>query len=352
MSKVKVSIVVPVYNVRQYIERCVLSIINQTCTDIECIFVDDCSPDDSIKIIESLLLGYVGSIHFSIIHHDRNRGLSAARNTGTRKAQGDYVYYLDSDDEITPTCIESLLLVADKYLVADIVQGSTKSIPQPEKLLHDWRNIQSKINYPEFTEDKDWIIYHLYAPCNFIPVNAWNKLIKKSFIDNAGNALYFKEGIIHEDERWIFDVAEQIHAMAFSTQITYIHYLTENSIMTSGSNYKSISAWDQILKDKFNYMHEPFLDMQMVYWISMAAAKYLQIDYSSKEKELVESFHKTIQLMIKKCLKEGRFLMFCCILLVRITPLYCIKGKKWVQRRMRYESLCEFFDCKNPYLKS
>jgi len=326
--------------------------MNQTCTDIECIFVDDCSPDDSIKIIESLLLGYVGSIHFSIIHHDRNRGLSAARNTGTRKAQGDYVYYLDSDDEITPTCIESLLLVADKYLVADIVQGSTKSIPQPENLLNDWRNIQSKINYPEFTEDKDWIIYHLYAPSNFIPVNAWNKLIKKSFIDNAGNALYFKEGIIHEDERWIFDVAEQIHAIAFSTQISYIHYLTENSIMTSGSNYKSISAWNEILKDKFDYMHEPFLDMQIVYWISMAAAKYLQIDYCSKEKELVESFRETIHIMMKKCFKEGRFLMFFYVLLLRITPLNYIKGKKWIQRKMRYALLYKHLGCKNPYLMS
>lgn len=318
-NDVLVSIIVPVYNVELFIERCFNSVIEQTYKHLECLFIDDCSPDNSIKILEHLISEYKGSIFFKIIRHEKNRGLSAARNTGTRKAQGDYVYYLDSDDEITPTCIESLLLVADKYLVADIVQGSTKSIPQPENLLNDWRNIQSKINYPEFTEDKDWIIYHLYAPSNFIPVNAWNKLIKKSFIDNAGNALYFKEGIIHEDEHWMFKMSECISSIAFSKDFTYIHYANEGSIMLSGSNYKSINSWAIILDDVYFSLQNPCLKLKRSYCISIVKKQYFRINMDTEEKNLVVKYkcliHKMQIFSFKKCDFVSGLLL---------TMLYCL----------------------------
>lgn len=103
-----ISIVVPVYNVSLYVERCVRSVMAQTYPVLECILVDDASPDDSIAKCEKLIAAYDGAISFVVLHHERNRGLSAARNTGTDAAQGDYIYYLDSDDEITPDCIEKV----------------------------------------------------------------------------------------------------------------------------------------------------------------------------------------------------------------------------------------------------
>ena len=105
-----VSIVVPVYNVAPYIESCLKSVMGQTYAgDMECLLVDDCGSDDSMAIAERMIGAYTGPIRFQILHHEHNRGLSAARNTGTDAATGDYVLYLDSDDELTQDCIERLM---------------------------------------------------------------------------------------------------------------------------------------------------------------------------------------------------------------------------------------------------
>ena len=124
----KISIIVPVYNVELYIKECFESIAAQTYKgEIECIFVDDCGQDDSVAILEKLIAEYHGPIQFSIVHHEHNKGLSGARNTGIRKAKGDYLYFLDSDDTITPDCIEKLVMLVEKYPGVEMVQGSTKS---------------------------------------------------------------------------------------------------------------------------------------------------------------------------------------------------------------------------------
>ena len=109
----KVSIIIPVYNVSLYIERCIKSVMSQTYQDIECILVNDATPDDSIAIAERLIADYNGTIQFRILNHEHNKGQSTARNTGIDASTGDYLYFLDSDDEITPpqfpisTCIYS-----------------------------------------------------------------------------------------------------------------------------------------------------------------------------------------------------------------------------------------------------
>ena len=108
---VRISIIVPIYNVEPYIERCLRSVMIQTYSNIECILVDDCTLDNSMKICDCLLGNYIGPIEFKVLHHDHNRGLSAARNTGTDAATGEYIFYLDSDDEITPDSIS--LMVAE-----------------------------------------------------------------------------------------------------------------------------------------------------------------------------------------------------------------------------------------------
>ena len=84
----KVSIIIPVFNVSEYIERCIKSVMNQTYSDIECLIVDDATLDDSIEKCERLIVEYKGPIKFSILHHQKNRGLSAARNTGTARQIG------------------------------------------------------------------------------------------------------------------------------------------------------------------------------------------------------------------------------------------------------------------------
>ena len=95
----KITIVIPVYNVAPYIEECLRSVMNQSWQGtIECILVDDCGADNSMKIINQILQSYQGDLEFKIIHHEQNRGLSAARNSGIDAATGDYVYFLPVGD--------------------------------------------------------------------------------------------------------------------------------------------------------------------------------------------------------------------------------------------------------------
>ena len=83
-----VAIIIPVYNVSDYIENCMMSVMNQTYDDMECIIVDDATQDDSIDKCYRMIQVYQGPIKFSILHHGKNRGLSAARNTGAEAATG------------------------------------------------------------------------------------------------------------------------------------------------------------------------------------------------------------------------------------------------------------------------
>ena len=105
----KVSIVIPIYNVSAYIENCLESVRKQIYQDLEVILVDDCGTDNSMEIVQEYL-EYHNFVEVKIIHHTHNRGLSAARNTGLEAATGDYVYFLDSDDALMEDCI--FILVA------------------------------------------------------------------------------------------------------------------------------------------------------------------------------------------------------------------------------------------------
>ncbi|MFR5960350.1 MAG: glycosyltransferase family 2 protein [Bacteroides stercoris] len=91
-----ISVIIPIYNVEKFVERCILSIINQTYTkEVECIIVNDCTPDSSMKIVERLVADYKGQIRFKLLNHERNKGIAAVRNTGLNAASGDYIIYSD-----------------------------------------------------------------------------------------------------------------------------------------------------------------------------------------------------------------------------------------------------------------
>ena len=119
-----VSILVPIYNVERYIERCARSVFEQTYENLEFIFVDDCSPDDSVRILERVVEDYPqwkGRI--KILYHDHNRGLAAARNTLVDACKGEFITHVDSDDWVEPNMVE-LLMKRQQETDADIVTGN------------------------------------------------------------------------------------------------------------------------------------------------------------------------------------------------------------------------------------
>lgn len=242
LNMVKVSIIVPVYNVEKYIERCLSSIIHQTYIGcIECIIVDDCGKDNSMTIAEKIVAEYKDNIRFVIIHHEYNRGLSAARNSGLDVATGDYIYYLDSDDELPADAIQLMVDEVSNHPNIDMVQGYTQSVPMTD--YYDTSCFEDH----QYVTDNIWIRENFYCAGKTIPVNGVNKLLKCEFLKR--NNLYFKEGIIHEDEHWMFYLVQKLSSMAFIFKPTYIRYFNEGSIMSSQSLEKDGISMGIIISD-------------------------------------------------------------------------------------------------------
>lgn len=236
MDAMKISIIIPVYNVAPYIEECLNSVIAQTYKgEMECILVDDCGTDDSVEICERIISRYNGPLSFRIVHHEHNRGLSAARNTGIRSAKGDSLYFLDSDDRIYPHTIATLVSLAEKYPGVDMVQGNTEVEP------HDsW--MYGRLHYAEgalkeYWSDREEVRKLLLG--DVLPMTAWNKLVRREFIIQYD--LFFREGFIHEDEIWRWDCQKYIQTLAISP-VNTLWYRIDNqmSIMTIGDKTRSV----------------------------------------------------------------------------------------------------------------
>ena len=123
----EITVVMPVYKVEKYVSECLDSIINQTFDCFECIIIDDCSPDNSMRLIEEKLAGYKGNISFRIVRNERNEGVSAARNKGIELSRGGYLFFIDSDDMLYENCLEKLWEETKRHPGIDLVQGDSYS---------------------------------------------------------------------------------------------------------------------------------------------------------------------------------------------------------------------------------
>lgn len=235
----KVSIIIPTYNVEPYILECLRSVAGQTYKEeMECIIVDDCGNDNSIPLSEKFITEYEGSISFKIVHREKNGGLSAARNSGLDVATGDYVYFLDSDDYIEPFTIEKLVDTALRYPKAEVIQAgivTTKGDVSFDAV---------HFSHFECLEDKEILQKKLIMPSN-IPVSSWNKLIKRTFL--AENGIRFYEGVIHEDVDFIYKIANNITSLAICKSNTYIYRVQrEGSILNTTNSDRSLHSRVQI----------------------------------------------------------------------------------------------------------
>ena len=217
-----------------------MSVTNQSITEgIECILVDDCSPDNSAAIAKHFVDSYQGDIRFTFIQREKNGGLSAARNTGIEAATGEYVYFLDSDDTIVPECMELMYGLVEKYGNVDLVQGSFYESEEEKKTT-------SQYKLPEYTEDKKQIkTFLLKFEGDIIP--AQSRLVRREFL--LKHKLFFRNGIIHEDNYWTFFLAKHVNSMAFCPTRTYYHRYNPNSITGNINIKKEYLAYKIILTE-------------------------------------------------------------------------------------------------------
>ena len=249
-KEVTISLIIPVYNVSPYIERCLKSVMEQTYDRFECIFVDDASPDDSIAKCERMIAGYQGPIQFHVLHHQQNRGLSAARNTGTDAAKGDYILYIDSDDAISADCVEKLMapVLADRSI--EMVYGGHIVISDNGK-----RRLPKiyKCEGAEFRTLREVRDFYLNPRSAFIHA-AWNKLTSRDFIRRHG--LRFEEGRLWEDALWTFFEMKHLSHLVFIPDVTYFYYQRPDSI-TFGTDEASILLHKNIIADTISRNFTP-----------------------------------------------------------------------------------------------
>lgn len=306
ISCIKVSIIIPVYNVSDYIEGCIKSVMKQSYPHIECIIVDDASPDDSLKKCRQLIAVYQGPIDFIILRHEQNRGQSAARNTGTDTATGEYVYYLDSDDEITPECIEKLVAPLKNDRTIEMLQGNFVWIKSSGDAQKPAINIPAQgcnLNTRGaarncFFEDK-------------IPY-AWNKLIRKSFLNQ--NRLRFKEGIFWEDVLWLHFFAKKLNHLYLVPDVTYLYYRRTHSTTTGMARAEKIKHYAIVYDEISNNLTPGEEDKEVLLYLHPFCQRYLvargdarlQHAYSVFCKALSDGGHKKAlrRLKIVKMISE------------------------------------------------
>jgi len=232
-----VSIIIPVYNVEEYILSCLESVTEQRYKHIECIIVDDCGTDDSMSLVNGFIERYNGHIFFKIFKHDCNRGLSEARNSGIGISSGEYIFFLDSDDTITDDCIEYMMSLMNEYN-SDIIICS--HIESNKKV------IASDVFVKRYEYNEIYLLHK-------IPNNAWNRLIRTEII--RANDLRFFSNIYHEDRLWSFFLVYNISSAIVSSKNTYIYNIRPNSIMTDNSKeIKRINDSLQIIKQMDSYL--------------------------------------------------------------------------------------------------
>lgn len=274
------------YQVEQYLAICLKSITDQTMTDgVECILVDDCGSDRSLFIAKDFIEHYQGNVLFRIVEREKNGGLSAARNSGIDVASGEYVYFLDSDDEITPNCLEIMWSLVEKYGKVNLVQGA---FFEDEK----YANSISNIKFPEFCTCQADIKTFLLQYLGDI-VGAQSRLIKLSFLKE--HHLYFEEGIIHEDNLWTFFLSKYVRTMAYCDVCTYYHRYNPNSITGNVNVIKETIAYKHIIQTCSRSI-DPFLIGIQKEWLLNNLITVINSKYYVKDadlKEMLSNFKST-----------------------------------------------------------
>lgn len=219
----KISIIIPVYNVEQYIAKCIQSLLDQTYHSFEALIIDDGSSDESIKIAKAL----VGNDSRFIFLEKENGGLSSARNFGLDHATGDYILFLDSDDYLEKDCLEKVLLAFVSQPDIDIVIFGFNIVDENRIL------IQQKISCLDQYDKLNDILLSK----NTLSFNVADKVYRKKL----WNDLRFIEGIIYEDKQLMPQLLFE-KKLYILNKFLYCYVQRNGSIMHSYNLKRSVES--------------------------------------------------------------------------------------------------------------
>lgn len=298
---IKISIIVPIYNVQDYIERCLDSIICQECNDyaLECIIVDDCSPDGSIRIVKRKLDDYNGKIDFKIINHQTNEGLSAARNTGIRSSRGDFVFFMDSDDRLESGALKTLvdsLNSEDKNSQVDVVMGNSFLCKNGKQAM------AFETEEPVLYDNSDETSLKNLLNRNILHT-AWNKLIRLDFLLKYN--IFFEKGIIDEDLLWSYYVFLYARSVMVVPRVTYIYEDNPNSIMnTTSSRVARVIKSRIVICNKILRCPPKYSFVEFYVYLFYILSRLIDLYELNKDDSLVSDFGNDINQLRGKVLYE------------------------------------------------
>ena len=308
---VSISIIIPVFNVEQYIKRCIESVIAQdkTFASLECIIVDDCTPDRSMDVVRQIVASYIGTIKFELLKHEVNRGLSAARNTGLFHAKGDYVFFVDSDDYLAPDTFQYFLDNLRLYPSIDMVIGNVKACKTGENLIHN-------IYAPWYIDDPNVFFTRLLH--HRIYLYAWNKLIKRELL--IKNNIFFENGILYEDQCWSYQLFSKVSSVLLLPHVTYIYEYNKDSIVNTSQTIEKADKviWSYTVSINKMLDNPPALykykrNLTVDYLLFMVNFLMNGVDVLSKftiSKETAKDFVSVRLRLLYRSLSYGRILLF------------------------------------------
>lgn len=226
----KVSFILPIYNVEKYLSECVESILVQTYRDFEILLVDDGSPDNCPALCDEWAKkdSRIKALHKS------NGGSSDARNYGLEHAQGDYVIFVDSDDFwVNRDCLQRLMNVVDAHPECDFIGFNCSYYYSDSKTFNKWVAYDESLSKPT---DKDAVLCSLVASGTF-PMSACLKIIKRKSLLDIG--LRFIKGTIAEDIPWFIDLLDGAKSCMFVNQYIYAYRQNVAGSITASRNPKS-----------------------------------------------------------------------------------------------------------------
>jgi len=321
----KVSVVVPVYNVYDYIDKCLWSLVNQTLDDIEIVVVNDGSPDNSQEIIDKYKEKYPNKVKSFI---KKNGGLSDARNFGILKCTGEYIGFVDSDDYVEQDMFEKMYNKA-KNGNFDVVVCDVNYV-YPNKTVKVSSNLKTDIT--DSLKLKDSMI-------NIYPA-AWNKIYRREIISDV----QFKKDVWYEDVEFLYRLFPFINSIGV-LDLAFVNYVQRDGAITKTFDkrlYHYIDNWNGIVDfyKENNFYDEYFLQLEYCYVRYLYATFIIQA--TNFDKKEFNSAYRAAKENVKKifpkyrrnryfyCSLKGIYMVVFCKLLANL--LYYFRKTK--QRRV------------------
>lgn len=228
-----VTISIPLYKCADFLEGCLNSVLKQTYANIEVTLINDDTPDNSVQIAKDFIAKHQLE-RWKIINLEKNSGLSVVRNKGIDTANGKYLFFLDSDDQILPQAVALFVKQAEEKNVQMVV-GDVETINIESGAISDTFSVQCLENEIKGNQK----VFDAFVKGEF-PSTSWNKLIDVNFLRE--NQLYFTPGLFAQDALQSFQTALKLESIGFLHQNTYRYFLHENSIIHN-RNKRNFDNW-------------------------------------------------------------------------------------------------------------